>query len=151
MVACLGFDRHGKVEKYRCMPAPLAFNSVECAWLNALACILSYSHRCIVRPARNTQGERKPHRLFSDYREPNVFFEGIVSAHFNTYRSTGSTGGDNTGSIHKCCKTMIGGAHPKMCGEFGPALLHIGGTAAKVWCKSEDICLRSICCKHTVF
>src|SRR5947207_10159567 len=84
------------------------------------------------------------YRMFSRYHDMHLFLEGIIAVHFHSDGCPSYQSRDNAWSIADSGQTRIERTRPEMASKFGPALVHIGGTAAKVWFQSKDVGLRPI-------
>src|SRR2546430_17552912 len=72
------------------------------------------------------------------------FLEGIIAIHFHSDGYPCYHGCDDAWRIADSGQARIERTRPEMGSKFGPALVHIGGTAAKVWFQSKDVGLRPI-------
>src|SRR5256714_7185691 len=72
------------------------------------------------------------------------FLEGIIALHFYSDGYPCYHSRDDTWSIADSSQARIERTRPEMGSKFGPALVHIGGTAAKVRFQSKDVGLRPI-------
>src|SRR5258708_23608825 len=151
VVACLCPDRHRQMEPNILPSAQFPFHAIKRPCSRLLTLSLLKLDRCSFGPSWNAQQEGEMDRTVSRDTQVDVFLKWIGGQHFDARSCTSNIRGHHAWSIDQRNKAIIGGTHPEVTGTFGPALVHIGGTTAIVWCQAKDVGIRAIGGIDTIF
>src|SRR6476469_5907838 len=140
MVTLLHCNRHWKAQLDLVAVLPALLNDVECAGNHRRRLAAVDPQRRDLRPCGHTQMKREVYWHSSRDGQTNRLLKWIGCFDLNGHWLPGTNQGrDAAWRVRYCGQSTIWSRHPQMAHQLGPALMHIGGTAAKVRLEAEDI------------
>ena len=131
-------------------PLPFPLDAVEGAGLQGFLFSARDAGGRAFGPGRDPQDERKAGRPVGPDRDLQRLPERVVGLHFCRDRYAPRSETDFAGRVGRRGQTLVGRLHPKMGGELGPALVHVGRAAAEVRLQSIKVGFRAVGRPHMV-
>ena len=141
---------HWPVEFDGLPTVPFAIDAVERAGFDPGFLAVGDGDPGFTGPGGNAEQEGESNRLVDGKGQFERVAERIIGVEADADGDALGAEMDFAGGVGDGGEAVVGGAHPKVGGELGPALVHVGGAAAVVGFEAEDIGIGAIGGPHVI-